>query len=146
MSPATTLGQKAAEALKAAKVKAMAEGKPLTWDEVASIIDSCVADSGDSKAPQEDSITAETIYAAYPRKVGRSAALKAILKAMQTEGSARLLSLVQDYAKAVSRWPASERQFVPHPATWFNQGRYLDDQKEWQRGSTTTQPRSYTSV
>lgn len=85
-------------------------------------------------AESPDAITPETIYAAYPRKVGKQAALKAIAKAIKTVGAARLLSLVGDYDKAVSRWPEEDKKFIPHPATWFNQGRYDDDPKEWQRG------------
>lgn len=51
-----TLGQRAAAALKDAKVKAQSEGKTLSWSEVAAIIDRCTpatpakADSSHSKA------------------------------------------------------------------------------------------------
>lgn len=83
------------------------------------------------KAP----ITAEDVYNAYPRKVGRSAAIKAIQKAGKGVGMERLLKAVKAYAEATSRWPAEERQYIPHPATWFNRGSYDDDPKEWERGS-----------
>lgn len=104
---------------------------------------------------------AEMIYKAYPRKVGKGAAMKAIQKAIawcqkrdavETDlgGGARggadwLLSQVQAYTKAVSRWPTEERKFVPHPATWFNQERYLDDPKEWQRGAAAV-PSQFTKT
>ncbi len=45
----------------------------------------------------------------------------------------------------VSRWPAEDRKFVPHPATWFNQERYLDDPKEWQRGAAAV-PSQFTKT
>lgn len=76
---------------------------------------------------------AEAIYQAYPRKVGKPAALKAIVKAMREWTSDALLAQTKAYADAVLRWPPGDEQFVPHPATWFNQGRYFDDPKTWER-------------
>jgi hypothetical protein len=89
-------------------------------------------------------VTAEEIYAAYPRKVGRAAAIKAINKVpskWRDGGFAMrkfLLERTQSYAAAVAKWPAADKQFIPHPATWFNRGSYDDDPKEWSRGAATT--------
>jgi hypothetical protein len=104
-------------------------------------------------------VTAEDIYEAYPRKIGRGAAIRAITKAIknlkkplpETPGDGIpwdgaidwrefwILSRTKAYASAVSKWPADERKFCPHPATFFNQERYLDDPKEWSRGQATSQ-------
>lgn len=97
-------------------------------------------------APAEPvKIDAEAIYQAYPRKIGKKAALKAITTAISAdtiagtgaEGkantAARLLKATKAYASAVAAWPAKDREYVPHPSTWFNRGSYLDDPKEWQR-------------
>jgi len=73
------------------------------------------------------------IYESYPRKVGRKAACRAIALALKTKPAAELLEAVKAYAAAVARWPAADRQYVPHPTTWFNQGRYDDDRKTWER-------------
>ena len=76
----------------------------------------------------------DQIYQAYPRKVARSAALRAIEKAikMQEPDEAAwdwLLKQTQTFARS----PAGNNgNYTPHPATWFNQQRYLDDPKEWQ--------------
>lgn len=80
---------------------------------------------------------ASAIYAAYPRHVGRADALKAIRNAIRpgTSRADYILERTKAFAAAVSHWPASERQFIPHPATWFNRGSYDDDPKEWHRGS-----------
>ena len=80
------------------------------------------------------------IYEAYPRKVGKRDALRSIERALRRlpqelawEGSEEdldfwLLSRVELYAKT----PAGNRGYLtPHPSTWFNQSRYLDDEKEW---------------
>lgn len=80
--------------------------------------------------------TVEMIYQAYPRKIGRTAAEKAIGQLLKNGCAAgHLLERTQAYAGAVAHWNAGERQYCPHPATWFNQGRYDDDPKEWRRGA-----------
>ena len=97
-------------------------------------------------ANSECPVTAADIYAAYPRKVGRAAAIKAIEKAIkavgpkpnattQWYGAEVLMQRVKAYAAAVAQWPAADKQFIPHPATWFNRGSYDDDPKEWLRGA-----------
>ena len=90
---------------------------------------------GAGSTPAGGSISAEDVYAAYPRKVGKQAALKAIRKAGKAVGVERLLKAVKAYAEATSRWPTEERQYIPHPATWFTRGSYDDDPKEWERGT-----------
>lgn len=76
---------------------------------------------------------AEHIYKLYPRKVGRTAALKAINKAIKEAGFDDLLESVKAYADAVAKWPEDDKRFIPHPATWFNRGSYMDDRAEWER-------------
>lgn len=90
--------------------------------------------------PSEASI-AEAIYALYPRKEAKKAAIKAIQKVLKS-GKITELELqnkVRLYAAAVATWSDSVRytregsDTVPHPATWFNQERYNDDPAAWQR-------------
>lgn len=94
--------------------------------------------------PAPKAATPEAIYAAYPRHVGKAAALRAIervikkLKGETADPVGLLLAYTNSYAEAVAKWPAREQQYIPHPATWFNQGRYLDDPKEWVRGNEPT--------
>lgn len=94
-------------------------------------------------SPDSTDITADTIYAAYPRRVGKQGAIKAIQKAIRAVGIDRLLNDVKTYAEATSRWPEADKQYIPHPATWFNRGSYDDDPKEWERN---TAPASQFSV
>lgn len=88
-----------------------------------------------SNRSNETAITHEAIYQAYPKHVGKQAALKGIAKACKTNKPEHLLERAVAYSKAVSAWPDTERQFAPYPATWFNDGRYDDDPNEWQRSS-----------
>ena len=77
---------------------------------------------------------AMALYKAYPRKVARGAALKAIRKALLSKDSIgfdALMDAVQEYAKAKE---GQERQYIPHPSTWFNQERWDDDREDWWEG------------
>lgn len=162
-----TPGQHCARWLKSAKVKAKETNTVLSWEEVAKIIDHTLtglahfkkAPQSDSKAISSEVSISEDIYAAYPRKVGRKAAIEAIKRAIkrlsskhahsnvgEQEAGNMLMLAVKDYSKAVSKWPADERNFCPHPATWFNQGRYDDDPKEWVRGKPPTEARDYSKL
>jgi hypothetical protein len=75
------------------------------------------------------------IYQAYPRRVGKTAALKAIAKA--AKNCPDLLAKTTAYAAAVSQWSQNERQYIPHPSTWFNRGSFDDDPETWQRQADT---------
>ena len=82
----------------------------------------------------DDTVTThEAIYQAYPKHVGKQAALKAIAKACKTNKPEHLLERSVAYSKAVSKWLDTDQRFIPYPATWFNEGRYEDDPNEWQR-------------
>ena len=103
---------------------------------IAQSVERGIDKAGDASSnPAGGTITADTIYAAYPRKVGRGSAIKAIQRAGKAVGMEKLLKAVKAYAEATSRWPVEERQYIPHPATWVNRGSYDDDPKEWERGT-----------
>lgn len=77
-------------------------------------------------SPRGESV--EAIYAAYPKKVGKGAALKAIRKALSKVERAALLAAVEAFAVFVApKKGTSDWKFVPHPATWFNQERWADE-------------------
>jgi len=78
---------------------------------------------------------AEAIYALYPVKVGRTKAIAAIVKVLKAGKitELELQRIVRAYAEATSRWEPQDKTFIPHPSTWFNQGRYMDDPATWTR-------------
>ncbi len=78
----------------------------------------------------------ELIYEAYPRKVGKLAALKAIRKAIKNADPNFLLERTKVFSSKTESWPKQERRFIPLPTTWFNQGRYYDDEQEWECNNT----------
>ena len=72
----------------------------------------------------------EEIYKAYPRHTAKDAAFKSIEKALKKKPFEELLEIVQVYAANTGKQIADgklEKQYIPHPSTWFNQGRYEDD-------------------
>lgn len=71
----------------------------------------------------------EIVWTAYPRKVGKQPALKAISKAIAAVGFEPLMASVLKYQKARS---GQDEQFTPHAATWFNQARYDEDPATWE--------------
>ena len=73
----------------------------------------------------------EEIYALYPRRCGHGLAVAKIHQALKKVGSVALRAAVMEFAKAVSLWPEDRKQYIPMPATWFNQERWNDDRGEW---------------
>jgi uncharacterized protein YdaU (DUF1376 family) len=79
--------------------------------------------SGEEDCKEKISDKAEKIYEAYPRKVGRKAAIDKIAKALKNMDFEILMGKVNEYAASVKD---KEIRFIPHPATWFYQERYKD--------------------
>lgn len=73
-------------------------------------------------------MAADKIYTAYPKKVGKADALKAIEKALRIRTFEFLMEATQAYAAART---GQDPQFTPHPASWFNAGHYDDDRTAW---------------
>lgn len=91
---------------------------------------------------------ADEIYEAYPRKEGRGAAIQAIVKQLKAHDAEMMLAKTKEYAAAVAQWgrlyrynQTTNQDMVPHPSTWFNQERFLDDPTNWQRKGGKPAPR-----
>lgn len=77
----------------------------------------------------------ETIYLAYPRREGKGEAIKAIGKALKKVDSKILMEAVAEFSTAHNSWIPEDRQYIPYPATWFNQERWNDDRSLWGKRS-----------
>jgi len=66
----------------------------------------------------------DTFWSAYPRKVGKDAARRAFDKAARRVGHDTITAGAYRFA-ADPNLPAKE--FIPHPATWLNAGRWDDE-------------------
>ena len=78
----------------------------------------------------------EEIYQAYPRHIGKAAALKAIkaaVKRMQSrDANEDAVAFLLERTKLFAASPDGNKgKFTPHPATWFNRESYLDNEQEW---------------
>lgn len=136
--------------LAACKAKASPLGRKLTAAEVFEVAVGVgeaipVAKPPRKKAPV--SSEAEQVYELYPKKVGREDALRAITKALKKNTVEYLMDKTNQFKECVASWPSSYRYFqdggdrCPHPASWYNAGRYADDPREWKRhGARTAAP------
>ena len=71
----------------------------------------------------------ENWYRAYPKHVGRGQALKAYRTARKKADAEALL---QAAIAAKRRFSGTSPEFIPHPATWLNGERWLDQMPEAQ--------------
>lgn len=69
-------------------------------------------------------IAFDEFWAIYPRKIGKLDAQKSYDKAIRLTTIDKIRTTAQNFAAQCN---SSEPQFIPHPATWLNQGRW-DDQ------------------
>lgn len=65
-------------------------------------------------------------WMAYPKKVGRGAAEKAWLKAGINGEIEQVMSAIESQ-KQSDQWIKDGGQYIPNPATWINQKRWLDE-------------------
>lgn len=114
-------------------------GRKLNRDEWFGVVRGEVAKIKKERKRADALPEAEQVYALFPKKVGRDEALRAITKQLKAHPLSYLLDKTNQFRQAVESWPVSYRYMqdggdrCPHPATWFNQGRFADDPKEWRR-------------
>jgi hypothetical protein len=87
----------------------------------------------------DDKDLTEEIYQAYPKKVGKGSAIKAIKKAIKIIDPNDLLEIVKIYSTKID---GKDKKFIPHPSTWFNDMRWEDDQSTWDKPSYNNQQTS----
>lgn len=68
----------------------------------------------------------ESVYQAYPKKVGKPAALKAWKTAKVKPEEVELILKDIEFRKAGRDWQKDDGQYIPNPATYFNQRRWED--------------------
>lgn len=72
-----------------------------------------------------------TFWAQYPRKVGKIAAKTALDKALKLTTLEQILQGIEVLKREKE---GKEPSWIPHPATWLNEGRWDDEP------STTSKP------
>lgn len=69
----------------------------------------------------------EKFWAAYPRKVGKDAARKAFDKRKPDDALVASMLNAIDAQGRSEDWRKDNGQFIPHPSTWLNEGRWQDE-------------------
>jgi len=69
----------------------------------------------------------DRFWQAYPRKIGKKEAAKAWSKSQKERPAIdKVIEAIEAQSKG-DQWTKDGGQFIPHPATWLNQGRWDDD-------------------
>lgn len=71
--------------------------------------------------------TFEVFWKAYPKKVGKGAARKAWDKIKPNAELHKKIITAVEKAKNCDQWQRDNGQYIPHPTTWLNQGRWDDE-------------------
>jgi hypothetical protein len=71
-------------------------------------------------------LTFDRFWESYPRKVGKLAAQKAYEKARRQASAEQLMAGLELYREHLP----DDVQYIPHAATWLNQGRWLDEYED----------------
>jgi hypothetical protein len=72
----------------------------------------------------------DQFYAEYPRRVARADALRAFMRAVQAGTSPEAIVEGARRFAFLCRREGTERQYIPHPATWINGERWTDEDLE----------------
>lgn len=81
----------------------------------------------------------EQFWEAYPKKIGKKAALQAWNKAVDKPPVIDTIKAVE-IAKKCEQWTRDNGQFIPNPSTWLNQGRWTDQPLSNGHGVSLTCP------
>ena len=68
-----------------------------------------------------------SFWSMYPRKVGKGAAYRAWKKILCQAETLQLIESALKWQKESDQWTKDNGQFIPHPSTWLNQGRWDDE-------------------
>jgi phage replication O-like protein O len=71
----------------------------------------------------------ERFWKIYPRKVGKIKAIKAWERAKTKADSEEIIKAVEKQKKS-TQWKKDNGQYIPHPTTWLNEGRWMDELPE----------------
>ncbi len=69
----------------------------------------------------------DVFWSEYPKKVGKAVAKKSFLRLKPSEElQTQILDKIRQF-KETQGWKKENGQYIPHPATWLNEGRWDDE-------------------
>lgn len=84
----------------------------------------------DTPLPPQGEELFERFWSAYPRKTGKAAARKVFSRLKVTQKLLDDMIAAVEQQKRSAQWRRDGGQYIPHPATWLNQGRWEDEPDE----------------
>jgi len=69
----------------------------------------------------------DRFWAAYPKKVGKDKAARAFAKRKPDAALVDAIVAAVEAQKQWEQWRKDGGQFIPHPSTWLNEGRWMDE-------------------
>lgn len=84
-------------------------------------------DNNTPPTPSKGEERFKAFWKAYPRKVGKEAAKKAFLRLKVTDDQLADMLAAIETQKLSFQWQREGGQYIPHPTTWLNQGRWEDE-------------------
>lgn len=101
-------------------------------DEISNVTSDVTSNRREEKRREEKNTNTlfEVFWKSYPSKVGKDAARKAFEKRRPDDELLALMMAALDVQKCSERWTKDNGQYIPNPATWLNQGRWMDEDGE----------------
>ena len=87
---------------------------------------------GDAVSSSVSSVSFDSFWSSYPRRVSRSAAMKAWIKVDPSQHE-KIIQAIEHHKKS-EQWKKDDGKFIPHPATWINQRRWEDELQPAKQG------------
>jgi uncharacterized protein YdaU (DUF1376 family) len=75
----------------------------------------------------------ESLWAEYPRKVGKDAAARAFAKRRPDAALLAAMVAAVRLQREAEQWLRDGGQFIPHLSTWLNEGRWMDEPTQARR-------------
>ncbi|MDN8612765.1 hypothetical protein [Variovorax ginsengisoli] len=88
----------------------------------------------------------EEFWKAYPKKVGKDAALRAFDKRKPTRELLDSMLAAIEVQRRLKKWIDDDGQYIPHPSTWLNEGRWQDEVATGQGGQQASDPDSRAAI
>lgn len=82
---------------------------------------------GGSRKNSTNDVNFERFWAAYPNKTGKLKALESWNRVNPNDELVATILAAVETQKNSQQWRKDAGQFIPHPATWLNQGRWNDE-------------------
>ena len=95
-------------------------------DQIASQVDH----SSSSRSASSSDDRFRRFWSAYPRRVGRAACWVWWQRAKPDDAMVDQMIATLAWQCRTAEWTKSNGDFVPHPRTWLNQGRWLDEPRQ----------------